>query len=142
MKYLGIDYGSKRIGIALSDDGGNLAFPKQIIKNTNTAVEEIVAIVKKESVDTIVIGRSVSSDGKSNAIQEDITGFEFLLRTFLDIPIVSISEAFTSHAAGALKSPKLSLTTKFDRQKKESGKELDASAAALILQRFLDGQKK
>ena len=52
MKILGIDYGTKRIGIAISDEGSKLAFPREIILNATDTLLEIGEIIKKENIDS------------------------------------------------------------------------------------------
>jgi putative Holliday junction resolvase len=75
MKYMGIDYGTKRIGIAVSDDGGTIAFPRVILGNSPRLFEEILDIVRTESIDGIVVGKSIDTHGERNAIMDDIDVF-------------------------------------------------------------------
>jgi len=70
MRLLGIDYGSKRIGIALSDDGGEFAIPVIVIENTKNNIKEIVDLANKNLVKEIVIGESKNYKGEDNAIME------------------------------------------------------------------------
>ena len=56
MKFLGIDYGSKKVGIAVSDDSANLAFPKCVIGNDVELLEHIARIVSEENIGAIVLG--------------------------------------------------------------------------------------
>ena len=58
MRYLGVDYGSKRIGLALSDEAGTMGFPHAIVANTLRVADEIVALIKKENIGAVVIGDS------------------------------------------------------------------------------------
>lgn len=69
MKLLGIDYGKKRIGIALSDDGGVMAFPNTVIDN-NGALEKITEIVTLNEVSKIIIGESKDYEMKDNPIMD------------------------------------------------------------------------
>jgi putative Holliday junction resolvase len=125
MKYLGIDYGSKRIGIALSDDSGTLAFPHSVIENNPNVVQQIVALCQKEAIDTIIIGESHDLSGKPNRIMKNLLAFADRLRTQANLPIVFEPEMFTSAEA-----------------ERVQGKHplLDASAAAIILNSFLQKQ--
>ncbi len=128
MKYLGIDYGTKRVGIAISDDNGEFAFPKAIV-STEQAVAEIAVMCEKEHIDGIVIGKSVASNGLEN----DIT------------PLV---ERFKEKLSLAVKPPKPPIyfeqesfsTVEAHRYQTAAGHR-DDSAAAIILQRFLDTHK-
>ena len=56
MKSLGIDFGTKRIGLAVSDETGSLAFPHSTVKAGPNALSEIAALVAKEGIGQIVVG--------------------------------------------------------------------------------------
>ena len=58
MRYLGVDYGSKKIGLALSDESGTMGFPHSIVPNTPRLVEELCALIAKENIGAVVIGES------------------------------------------------------------------------------------
>lgn len=122
MKYLGIDYGTKRIGLALSDEERSFAFPLNII-SPKEALGEIQNIIEKEGVIGIVIGRSVASNGLPNELSEDIENFAKKLEKLA--PVFFQREGFSSVEAHRYQ------TKKGNR---------DDSAAAIILQRFLDTQ--
>ena len=127
MRFLGVDYGEKRIGLALSDEEGRLAFPKEIIINDKNVFEKIRDIIKKEIVGSIVVGESVNARGEPNPIDEKIKSFISGLEKEFGLPVYSEKEFFTSvEARRYMPSPELA----------------DASAAALILQRYLDKIKK
>lgn len=122
MKYLGIDYGTKRIGIALSDEEGSFAFPKAIHASPE-ALEEIVTILSKENITAIVIGYSVSTNGVENDMAKKAMKFKESLATKTGVPIVFEREDFSSVEA--------------HRYQIKKGSR-DDSAAAIILQRYLD----
>lgn len=126
MKYLGIDYGTKRIGIAVSDETGEFAFPKGIV-GVQTAVSEIAELSRKESVGAIVVGKSVASNGVENEIAEKAEAFGKKLSTELSLPIFFQQESFS--------------TVEAHRYQVIAGSR-DDSAAAIILQRFLDTKEK
>ncbi len=125
MKYLGIDYGTKRIGIAISDDGGEFAFPKGIL-NAQDAIVEIVSLCQKENVGAVVIGKSVASNGADNDIVPQTEKFKEKLSEVIKLPIFFQQESFS--------------TVEAHRYQVDAGKR-DDSAAAIILQRFLDTKK-
>lgn len=127
MRFLGIDYGTKRIGLALSDDGGTLAFPKEIIVNDKMKLQKISEIVTAEKVEEIVIGESLNFQGEPNAIMEEVKVFIKELLQELKIPVYLEKEFLTSVEA---------------RRYEEKGEKADAKAAALILQRFLDRRSR
>ena len=64
MRILGIDYGSKRVGLSLSDESGSMAFPLKTIVNSESLMEEIEEICKEKEVKLVVIGESKDFKGK------------------------------------------------------------------------------
>jgi len=123
MKFLGIDYGTKRIGLAISDEGGTLAFPKEIILNDSKLFDNIDQIVKEENISEIVIGESFNFSGQENSVAEKINVFISELEKRFELPVHRQSEFLTSVEA---------------RRYDNNGAKVDAGAAALILQRYLD----
>ena len=127
MKSIGIDYGTKRVGIAISDDTGSIAFPKAILRNSHTLLEEIKSTIESNGIEEIVVGQSLNVEGEENLLMKDIKRFIALLEKETGLPIHLEPEFFTSQEAhkgvgGGEVSPHM----------------IDAAAAALILQRFLD----
>ena len=135
MKYLGIDYGSKRMGIALSDSGGSLARPVAVLKNGPGFFQELQDVIAREGVECVVIGAS-----HGNRIQDDINELTAQITLSMMLPVEQINEAFTSVEAHGRKGKESTSA----RQGKAPGKpdDLDARAAAVILQRFLDKQSR
>ena len=134
MKYLGIDYGHKRIGLALSDDSGVLARPLHIIESKN-ALENITNLIEEHNIEIIVIGESTNSSGAHNPIHTEAKQFVELLSTQTDVPHVFVKEFFSSVVArGSVGKESLHA---YQSKKPESTK-ADAKAAAVILQRYLD----
>ena len=135
MRHLGIDYGSKRIGLALSDEGGTLAFPYMIVKNGPDTVEEILGICGKENVSAIVIGESHDLSGMKNKIMGSIEMFKRNLEAETDIPVSFQKEFLTTVEARGREGKERNNDRKVAKGPQASA---DASAAALILQRYLD----
>jgi putative Holliday junction resolvase len=123
MRYLGIDYGSKRVGLALSDEEGTMAFPYVVLENKSDLLERMKAIIEKEKVEKIVIGESKNFQGEENKIMLEIKKFADDLKGVVGKEVFYEPEFLSSHQAVQI-------------QGKNS--ELDASAAAIILQSFLD----
>jgi putative Holliday junction resolvase len=70
MKYLGIDYGSKRIGLAVSDPNGKIAFPREVIENRSKETVSLIAkFCEREKVQAIVLGKSLNYKQEANLIQ-------------------------------------------------------------------------
>ncbi|MEK7564509.1 MAG: Holliday junction resolvase RuvX [Patescibacteria group bacterium] len=140
MKFLGIDYGAKRIGIAVSDEGGTLAFPREIVLNNKSTLEEILKIMKEENISEIVIGESLNLKGEENKIAGEIKKFILELEKASSLPIHTEKEFLTSVEARNSQNTKQSLHIEqaHGKNKKNASPKIDASAAALILQRYLD----
>lgn len=135
MKYLGIDYGSKRVGVAISDEGGSFAFPYKILKNGLELVDEVHNICGTEEISAIVLGESLDLSGEPNKVMGSIEEFKRNLEGELDLPIYFQKEFMTTIEARGREGKEINNARK---EKKETKGHADASAAALILQRFLD----
>lgn len=140
MKILGIDYGTKRIGVAISDEKGVLAFPREIVLNDLNSFKKLGEIIKTENISEIVIGESVDFSGKLNALSARIEIFILDLKDKFKLPIHKQKEFLTSVEARKMGNTKKSLTQSQAHSKIKQIKSgrIDASAAALILQRYLD----
>jgi putative Holliday junction resolvase len=135
MRYLGIDYGEKRVGLALSDEEGKMAFPYKIIKNDLELVDNIHNICGKEEVSAIVLGESTDLSGKPNKIMGSIEEFKRNLETELDLPIYFEKEFMTTIEARGRAGKEINNAKKIKKRKAAAA---DASAAAIILARYLD----
>lgn len=127
MKYLAIDYGKKKLGIATSDDNGEMAFPCMVIDNNKTLLIEVKQLCKELKIEAIVMGESVDQNGKPNPIAKEARQFAVQLEDAIDLPLYFEKEWMTSVHA---------------RVMQEGREVVDDSAAALILQRFLDKKNK
>lgn len=135
MKYLGIDFGTKRVGIAISDENGTFAFPKTILKNDKQLILNLGAIIQNEKIESIVIGESLNEQGLANKVNQDIKNFIEILNKEFNLPIEKEKEFFSSFEAHG----RLGKESMSDRKTKiEKGNDLDSKAAAIILQRYLD----
>lgn len=121
-KYLGIDWGEKRIGLALGDSETKLASPFKVVGG----IEEIVNIIKDEGIDEIIIGAPLKMSNSKLRMSNEFLDFFELLKNKISIPIKKIDERLSSKAADALAGDK---KTKASR---------DALAAMIILQTYLD----
>ncbi|OGD32153.1 hypothetical protein A3C91_03330 [Candidatus Azambacteria bacterium RIFCSPHIGHO2_02_FULL_52_12] len=127
MKYLGIDYGEKRIGIAVSDEEGMMAFPRTTLENSPAVLDDIAHLCKEENIQKIVLGVPVSfSGGQSEQAGENIA-FGEKLEQHAGIPVVHENEVLSSKMADAL-------GVKPEHR--------DQSAATIILQSWLDRMRK
>jgi len=145
MKYLGVDYGQKKIGIAISNDEATMAFPRDIILNDGKHIEYIENLCKSENIQDIVIGKSVDYDKKDNSVEKHVTVFIEKLPNFI---IHRIDERMTTSLINAenrfhfQKSQTPKNFSKNAKSVRNNTKNDDAKVAALILQNFLDSKGK
>ncbi|MGM0629457.1 MAG: RuvX/YqgF family protein [Patescibacteria group bacterium] len=123
MRFLGIDYGKKRVGLAVSDETESLAFPYDTVLNNSDLLIKVLSICDKEDIDGVVIGESLTLSGKDNPLMRDITLFKKKILAEKNVDIFMEPEFSTTQEA-----KKIQGTVKYT----------DASAAAIILQRFLE----
>jgi putative holliday junction resolvase len=125
MKYLGIDFGTKKVGFAQSDDDGRLAFPLMVSPNDAQLFKDTTELIREMKFGTVVIGESVDQKGKPNPIAKEARAFGMKLESACDVVIVFEKEWFSTVEA-----------------RKQPGREgdhnVDDSSAALVLQRHLD----
>ncbi len=140
MRFLGIDFGMKRIGIALSDENGTLAFPREIVPNDKNKYIKISEIIRSENVSEVVVGESVDFSGRLNMLMAHIELFIKELENECHLPIHTQKEFLTSVEARRSKDGKKDASPSQAHSKLKNIKSgrVDASAAALILQRYLD----
>ena len=144
-KYIGIDYGEKKTGIAISDTLGTVAFPRMVIA-TQKLNQYLQELFTEEDIVGIVIGESKDFAGTHNAIHNMVKTFvQTLTRSeALDIPIYYEDERLSTHQA-TMKPQEGSVRGTIANTRRKAcmrGKrQVDAHAAAVILQSFLDKQK-
>lgn len=137
MKYLGIDYGTKKIGIATSDDGGSIAFPYTIIPNDAKFFDTLMQIINDTGAGEIVIGHSLMGNNVRNNISDDIDAFSETVERLTGLSVHMQDERFSSSAVSAFNWSKPVATPR--RTPKDTTPQ-DDRAAAIMLQRFLDKQ--
>jgi putative holliday junction resolvase len=135
-RLLGIDFGSKRIGLALSDPTGTIATGYMTIQNDKSSCDRIAEIVDEKEVITIVIGLPISLKGGESQKTKEVRSFSSKLQQHVTVPVVFQDERFTSREAMATMIA-MNTTQKQRRQKAK----IDEIAAAIILQAYLDGEK-
>ena len=134
MRYLAIDYGQKRTGLAICDREEMLASPFAVLDNPKEVLAKISATVEKEEIEAIVVGLPLNMDDTQGAQAKQVLKFAEQLKSIVGVPIHFQDERLSSFAA----EEKLS-AAEFTRKKKK--KRLDAVAAAEILQAFLEQKK-
>lgn len=122
MRYLGIDYGTKKVGLALSDEGGAMAFPYEVWPNDDAFLAKLEALIEEKEVGEIVIGHSKDQTGQDNPVQAQIETLVTDLTLAVGLPVYLEPEQYTTQAALRIQG---------------RSEKTDASAAALILDSFL-----
>ncbi len=125
MRRLGIDYGSKRVGVALTDAAGRFAYPLVVLTNDTKLLGRVKAICDQEGIGEIVLGESLNFRRRANPIMRSIIKFKVKLEALAGLPIVFEDESLTTKEAGRVMGEK-------------KDKLLDARAAAIILKSFID----
>ncbi len=131
MRYLGIDYGTKKVGLALSDEAGTMGFPFDVIPNTPQTLNRICVLIAGKNIGAIVIGESRNFMGAENPIAKDARAFSLLLTERAGIPVFFESEVLTTAAARRIPGKEV----KSRAMKRHVT--VDAAAAALILTSYL-----
>lgn len=101
MRILGIDFGERRIGLAISDHDGRLAVPLITLQRMDdrSAIRQIVDIVRRESVEALVIGDPVSLDGRRGQAAERVDRFASRLEAASGLVCQRVAETLTSREA-------------------------------------------
>lgn len=135
MKYLAIDYGTKNVGIAVSDPAGEFAFPHKVLEGGDEAklVAEIAALAHEEGIEFLVVGLPLKPEGEAHALGPRVEKFAEKLKAATGLPLELFDERFTTQ-----------LVTKLRSEIKDSYARDDV-AAAVLLQNVIDrrsGSKK
>jgi len=132
-KILALDYGSKRIGVAVSDPLGMTAQPVTVInrKGKKKDVPEILGIIKEREVGKIVLGLPLNMNGSKGTLYDEVKKFGGLLEKASGLPVDYIDERLTT-----MQAEKVLLSGDVSRSKRR--KVIDKMAAVLILQNYLD----
>src|SRR5260221_10871687 len=134
-RILGIDYGSKRIGIAVSDPLNIIARGVTVIPNSPETIEKIKRIAIEFGVEKIVVGVPINLKGRSDAMAEKVEEFIRLLALELKLEIIRQDERFTSRIAR-----QTLVDMNVGKMKRRAKGRIDEMASALILQGYLDGR--
>jgi putative Holliday junction resolvase len=131
MRYLAIDYGTKRTGLAVCDSSEMLATPLAVIEGHGNLMHRIVEIVLREGIEAVVLGLPVNMDDSEGPAAKAVKKFGQELAKHIAVPIIFHDERLSSFAAEELLAPA-------DLTRKKHKRRLDAVAAAQILQSFLE----
>ena len=140
MRTLAIDYGTVRVGLAMSDEGARLATPFDVltISSPDAAMSEVLKVIEKEGVERLVIGLPLNMDDSIGPMARQTIEWGKSLATIAGKPLVFVDERLSSFAAEQGLIDRKRGGEKITRRRKKE--QLDALAAAGFLQAFLDGK--
>jgi putative Holliday junction resolvase len=140
MRTLAIDLGTRRVGLALSDESARLATPLDVlqVRDANQALEPVLQIVIRESVERIVVGLPLNMDGTAGPAARESLRWGKALQQRCGKPVLYVDERLSSFAAEQTMIDRKRSGEKITRRQRKS--RLDALAAADFLQAFLDGR--
>jgi putative holliday junction resolvase len=134
VRLLGLDYGKKRIGLALSDPMGWSAQPIGFLLNDSKILDQLSALVRKHDVSEVVLGYPLSLSGKEGESAKEVAAFAKKLEAAIGIPVHLWDERFTTSEA-----ENLLISGDVRREKRKEVR--DSIAASLILQGFMQVRK-
>lgn len=132
-RYLGIDYGTVRIGLALSDPTGTLCSPLPFLENKSIrqVVSDLAALVKTHEVIGLVIGLPRNMDGTYGPSAQKVRDFIGQIQSEISLPIQTIDERLTTAQASKQ-------LIGIGLSHKDLRKKVDSLSACIILQQYLD----
>lgn len=125
MKTLGIDFGTKRVGVAVSDETKTFARELAII-DSNKFFKDIQLIIKQNEIEEIVVGLPLNMDGVDSEKTKEVREFADLLKAETNLPVILVDERLSTVMAGNLPGGQI---------------KKDSLAAQIILQNYLDQTK-
>lgn len=131
MRYLAVDHGEKRTGLAICDKGENMASPLKVLTGQAELIAQIVKVAREEEIESIIVGLPLNMDSTEGPRAKSVRIFGVALEKAAQLPVIYHDERLSSFDAEK-KLAGLDLT----RKKKK--KHLDAVAAASILEAFLE----
>jgi len=134
---ISIDYGKRKIGIAISDPNHNISMPLCLIDTSSEKrqLQQIIDLIKKHDTCTVVVGMPINMDGTQSDQTLVILKFASRLSTHINIPIFMQDERLTSKAAD-------NLLKSLDLKRKQRNQKDDIIAASMILETVLESCKK
>jgi putative Holliday junction resolvase len=140
LRHLAVDYGTRRVGLALSDAGGSLATPLTVLQvgNDEDAVRQVARVADREGPDVLVVGLPINMDGTEGGSAANVRAWAQQLAKATRLVAILVDERQTSIAAEEELAARRRQGERLTRGKKKARQ--DAVAAAKILQGYFDGQ--
>src|SRR5688500_12480904 len=140
MRTLAIDLGTRRVGLAICDEGGRFATPFDVLFVTSPqqAIDAIVALMKKEAIERLLVGMPLHMDDSVGSAARNTQSWAKELSTLTGKPVVFVDERLSSFSAEQGLNERKRGGEKITRKRRKE--KLDAIVAAELLQAFLDGR--
>ncbi|MEK9209422.1 MAG: Holliday junction resolvase RuvX [Patescibacteria group bacterium] len=140
MRILGIDYGGKRVGVAVSDEAAEFAFPLEVLTNDKNIFNKLKKICLEKEIKKIILGLPLDFKNEPTHATQGAEKFKMKLEKELGLPVIFENETLTTKQAERLPEKKRRFDSLRIRRPKVQPK-TDASAAALILKTYLERKK-
>jgi len=137
MRFLGIDYGRVRLGLALSDEDGVIAHPLPVLRRAGSPadLEAIRELVVDRAIERIIVGCPRNMDGSTGEMAEEVMAFVARLEQAVSVPVDTFDERLTS-----VEADRVLREARAPRRKRRTLR--DGLAAVLILQGYLDASRR
>ena len=133
VRFIGLDLGSKRIGVSICDERQSIATPFKTINKTNTneLIDQLKVIIEENNIGGIIIGNPVNMDGTLGRSAQSVNDVASNISESIDLPIILWDERLSTVAA-------FNLSSLLDVNVSKRVKTIDQNAAAFILQGAID----
>jgi len=134
-RVLGIDYGERRVGIAISDEAGIIAMPLCVlmVEHPKQALDEVQRLIREKQAGQVVVGMPLNLNGTRGPAAEAVSRFVLRLRAAVTLPVETWDERLSSKAA-----ERILIDAEVRREKRKNV--IDQVAAQIMLQSFLDAK--
>lgn len=141
MRHLGIDFGTRKVGLALSDEAGTMGFPRDVLPNDEQLLARVASLIKDEQVGTVVFGESLDFSGNGNPVLAKAHAFANDLQEKTGVLVAWEPEMFSTQEArrgmDGLHPQHVPNVSRVRSSVDQTPSAVDASAAALILTSYL-----
>lgn len=134
-RILAIDYGTKRVGLALTDPLLTFAYPFKTLINDKNLWKQLKLIMYEKGISKIILGYPIREDGKESILIPKINKFKEKLQKLFKVDIILWDEVYTSRIA-----EKRILETQTKKKNRRNKKLIDSNAAAIMLQEYIDSK--
>ena len=133
VRFVGLDLGSKRIGVSICDERQSIATPFKTIQKTNTKelIEELKIIIKENNIEGLIIGNPINMDGSLSRSAQSVNDVASNISNSIDVPVILWDERLSTVGA-------FNLSSQLDINVSKRVKTIDQNAAAFILQGAID----